>query len=66
MKVIAYERYGPPPVLQLKEIPKPSPKAGEILIRVRAAEATKSDCELRSFRFAVHWFWLPLRLISGY
>ena len=34
MKVIAYDRYGPPNVLQLKEIPRPSPKAGELLIRV--------------------------------
>ncbi|MFF5076385.1 NAD(P)-dependent alcohol dehydrogenase [Actinoplanes sp. NPDC000266] len=34
-------------------------------IRVRAAEATKSDCEFRSFRFSVKWTWLPLRLAVG-
>lgn len=65
MKAIAYDRYGPPNVLHLKELPKPSPKPGELLIRVRAVEATKSDCELRSFRFSVRWFWLPLRLFMG-
>jgi NADPH:quinone reductase-like Zn-dependent oxidoreductase len=41
------------------------PKDNEILIRVRAAEATKSDCEMRSFKFAVKWFWLPLRIAFG-
>ncbi|ETX04079.1 MAG: alcohol dehydrogenase [Candidatus Entotheonella gemina] len=65
MKVIAYDHYGPPNVLRLKEVPKPSPKIGELLLRVRAVEVTKADCELRSFRFPVHWFWLPLRLTMG-
>ena len=32
---------------------------------MHAAEATKSDCEMRSFRFAVSWFWLPLRIALG-
>ena len=36
-----------------------------MLVRVRAAEATKSDCEMRSFRFSVKWFWLPLRIALG-
>jgi len=26
---------------------------------------TKADCELRSFRFPVKWFWLPLRIAMG-
>jgi NADPH:quinone reductase-like Zn-dependent oxidoreductase len=46
-------------------VSKPQPQEGELLVRVRAAEATKSDCEFRSFRFAVSWFWLPLRLAAG-
>lgn len=65
MKAITYSEYGPPEVLQLKEVSKPAPKDDEILIRVRAAEATKSDCEMRSFKFAVKWFWLPLRIAWG-
>jgi len=44
---------------------KPVPKDDEVLIHVQAAEATKSDVEMRSFRFAVKWFWLPLRLAFG-
>ena len=65
MKAITYEQYGPPDVLQLTDVEKPSPGDDEVLIRVQAAEATKADCEMRSFRFAVKWFWLPLRLAVG-
>jgi NADPH:quinone reductase-like Zn-dependent oxidoreductase len=65
LKAITYSNYGPPGVLQLKEVEKPVPKNDEILIRVRAAEATKADCEMRSFKFAVKWFWLPLRIAFG-
>ncbi len=65
MKAITYTKYGSPDVLQLKEVKKPEPKEDEILIRVRAAEATKADVEMRSFRFAVKWFWLPLRIAFG-
>lgn len=65
MRAIVYESYGGPEVLKLREIPKPSPHNREILIRVRAVEVTKSDCEMRSFRFAVRWFWLPMRIAMG-
>ncbi|MEM1229767.1 MAG: NAD(P)-dependent alcohol dehydrogenase, partial [Pseudomonadota bacterium] len=37
----------------------------ELLVRVHAAEATKSDCEMRSFKHNVKWFALPLRLALG-
>ena len=36
-----------------------------LLVKIHAAEATKADCELRSFKFAVKWFWLPLRIAMG-
>ena len=65
MKAITYSHYGPPEVLQVSNIPKPLPKDDEVLIKVQAAEATKSDCELRSFTYAVKWFWLPLRIAIG-
>lgn len=62
MKAITYSTYGPPDVLQIREVDKPSPADDEVLIRVHAAEATKSDCEMRSFNYSVKWFWLPLRI----
>jgi len=65
MKAIVYRKYGAPNVLQIEEMEKPIPKDDAILIKVGAVEATKADCELRSFNFAVKWFWLPLRLVLG-
>ena len=65
MKAVVYTKYGPPDVLQLKEIDNPIPKDDEVLIKVHAVEATKADCEMRSFNFAVKWFWLPLRIALG-
>lgn len=65
MKAITYLRYGPPDVLQLKEVEKPEPGDDEVLIKIRAAEATKADCEMRSFKWSVKWFWLPLRIALG-
>ena len=65
MKAITYANYGSPDVLKLKDVEKPVPKDDEVLIRVQAAEATKADVEMRSFKFAVKWFWLPLRIAFG-
>jgi NADPH:quinone reductase-like Zn-dependent oxidoreductase len=65
MRAIVYQKYGAPDVLQIEEVPKPEPGDNEVVIKVHAAEATKADCELRSFKFAVKWFWLPLRIAMG-
>lgn len=65
MKAIVYTKYGAPDVLQVKEVEKPEPGDDEVLIKIHAVEATKADCEMRSFNFAVKWFWLPLRIATG-
>lgn len=65
MKAIVYKEYGSPEVLQLAEVEKPTPKDDEVLIKVHAVKATKADCKMRSFKFAVKWFWLPLRIAMG-
>ncbi len=64
MKAIVYEKYGPPGVLHLEDVEKPTPKNNEVLIKVFATTVTKYDCWARSST-APPGFWLPSRIASG-
>lgn len=65
MKAVVWTQYGPPEVFQLRQVAKPAPKAGEILIKVHAATVTLGDCEMRSMKLPF-WVRLPMRLYFGY
>jgi NADPH:quinone reductase-like Zn-dependent oxidoreductase len=57
MKAIVYTKYGPPDVLQLKEVEKPTPKDKEVLIRVYATTVNRTDCAmLRAEPFISRFF----------
>ena len=52
MKAVVCTRYGPPEVLQVKELATPVPRKNEVRIRISATAVTSSDCYLRGLRLS--------------
>ncbi|WP_135554339.1 NAD(P)-dependent alcohol dehydrogenase [Paenibacillus cymbidii] len=64
MKAVVCPKYGPPDVLQLQEVTKPSPRHDEVCIKIRATAVTASDTYIRGSRLPLR-FLLPMRLVLG-
>ncbi|HEX4747555.1 MAG TPA: NAD(P)-dependent alcohol dehydrogenase [Gaiellaceae bacterium] len=70
MRAVVHERYGPPEVLQIKEVAQPVPNADEALVRIHASSVTRSDLGVRDT--SEYWFsrfftgvFRPKRTIAG-
>ena len=72
MKAIVFTQYGPPDVLQLTDVAKPTPGDDEVLIRVLATSVNFGDLLARRFnkitpsKFSMPMlFWFPTRIMLG-
>ena len=64
MKAIVHSKFGPPDELKLVEVERPVPKNNEILIKIKAASVTSSDCNIRNLTFAPKWSRPFMRLFA--
>jgi len=65
MQAIVCRQYGPPEVLQLREVEKPKPGANEICIQIFATAVTASDCMIRGFHVS-RKYRIPMRIAIGF
>jgi len=61
MKAAVATRYGPPEVARVIDVPRPAPRADELLVRVHATTVNRTDC---GFRGAHPWFIRPFSGIT--
>ena len=65
MKAVICTKYGPPEVLQIQDVPKPTPKNNEILVRIIASAVNSGDVRVRGL--AVQGFLkVIMRLVLGF
>ena len=61
MQAIIQRRYGTPDVLRLEEVATPVPGSGEVLVRIRAASANRTDLESLAGRPLMYRMFMGLR-----
>jgi NADPH:quinone reductase-like Zn-dependent oxidoreductase len=64
MRAVIWTAYGPPEVLELRDVPRPAPRPDEVLIRIRATTVTAGDCEMRRMQLPLGLSY-PMRLYNG-
>ncbi|RVX45139.1 NADPH:quinone reductase-like Zn-dependent oxidoreductase [Nonomuraea polychroma] len=64
MQAAVIDRYGPPDVVRVAQIPQPTPRADEVLVHVKAVAVTSADSRIRGARFPAG-FAVFARLIFG-
>ncbi len=64
MKAAICTKYGPPEVLEIQEVPTPSPRRHEILVRIVAAGVNSGDARIRSLRVN-EFMKVIMRLVLG-
>lgn len=65
MKAAVFDRFGPPSVVEVRDLPDPEPRADEVLVRVKAAPVAVADARVRGQNFP-RGFGLPARLLFGF
>jgi NADPH:quinone reductase-like Zn-dependent oxidoreductase len=57
MKAAVHTRYGPPDVIRIAEVDKPTPKDNQLLVKVHATTVNRTDCGFRAGKpFIVRFF----------
>lgn len=64
MKALTYNRYGPPDVVRISDVPRPVPSTGEVLVRVHASSVNTADWRIRAGAFPGITA-IPARLLFG-
>jgi NADPH:quinone reductase-like Zn-dependent oxidoreductase len=61
VRAVVHDRYGPPEVLRVDDVERPSPKDDEVLVRVHATTVTRTDIHMRQARPILWRFMLGFR-----